>query len=136
MAIYFGGDNIVWASQAGILQNKTLVLRAQKASLYGWAGGSVIGVLTELHELQGMSDPRRGLASNSSWRWICMDALGGLTQGQLTQRIPTPCPGPTGLTARRVGELEEVYQARLEKNGAEITRHLLLLVHSLVQVGH
>ncbi|KAL6782568.1 hypothetical protein ACKKBG_A07305 [Auxenochlorella protothecoides x Auxenochlorella symbiontica] len=90
MAIYFGGDNIVWASQAGILQNKTLILRAQKASLYGWAGGSVIGVITELHELQG-------------------------------------------LTARRVGEVEEVYQARLEKNGAEITRHLLLLVHSLVQ---
>lgn len=30
--------------------------------------------------------------------------------------------------------MEEVYQARLEKNGAEITRHLLLLVHSLVQV--
>lgn len=53
MAVYFGGDNIVWASQAGILSNKGLVAKAQKASLYGWAGGSVCTVINELYELQG-----------------------------------------------------------------------------------
>lgn len=69
MAIYFGGDNIVWASQAGILQNKTLILRAQKASLYGWAGGSVIGVITELHELQGRPDAWDGIPEMAARDW-------------------------------------------------------------------
>ena len=50
MAIYFGGDHVVWASQAGLLQNKNITSRAQKASLYGWFGGSLCTIVTELYE--------------------------------------------------------------------------------------
>lgn len=60
MAVYFGGDNIVWASQAGILQNKVLAQRAQKASLYGWFGGSTCTILNELYELNSMTARRKG----------------------------------------------------------------------------
>ncbi|KAK2076171.1 hypothetical protein QBZ16_001103 [Prototheca wickerhamii] len=60
MAIYFGGDNIVWASQAGILQNKVLTQRAQKASLYGWFGGSACTIINELYELNAMTERRAG----------------------------------------------------------------------------
>lgn len=74
MAVYFGGDNIVWASQAGILSNKGLVAKAQKASLYGWAGGSVCAVINELYELQGEDlvivwGNHAGAAAWSRGRW-------------------------------------------------------------------
>ncbi|KAK3282871.1 hypothetical protein CYMTET_9407 [Cymbomonas tetramitiformis] len=41
MAVYFGGDHVVWAGQAGILKDKDLVDNAQKCSLYGWLIGSL-----------------------------------------------------------------------------------------------
>jgi hypothetical protein len=50
MAIYFGGDHVVWASQAGLLANKNIITRAQKASLYGWFGGSLCTIVTEIYE--------------------------------------------------------------------------------------
>lgn len=50
MSIYFGGDHVVWASQAGLLQNKNITQRAQKLSLYGWFGGSLCTIVTELYE--------------------------------------------------------------------------------------
>lgn len=53
MAIYFGGDHVVWASQAGLLANKTTTARAQKASLYGWFGGSLCTIIAEIYEIQG-----------------------------------------------------------------------------------
>ena len=53
MAVYFGADHVVWAQQAGLLNNKQLTTRAQKASLYGWFGGSLCTVMGELYELYG-----------------------------------------------------------------------------------
>jgi hypothetical protein len=53
MAIYFGGDHVVWASQAGLLSNKTLTSRAQKASLYGWFGGSLCTIISEIYDIGG-----------------------------------------------------------------------------------
>jgi len=50
MSIYFGGDHVVWASQAGLLTNKDITTRAQKASLYGWFGGSLCTIATEIYE--------------------------------------------------------------------------------------
>jgi hypothetical protein len=49
MSIYFGGDHVVWASQAGLLTNKNITDRAQKASLYGWFGGSLCTIVTEIY---------------------------------------------------------------------------------------
>lgn len=37
--------------QAGILNNKSLTNRAQKASMYGWLGGSLCTIVLELYEL-------------------------------------------------------------------------------------
>ena len=53
MSIYFGGDHVVWASQAGLLSNKEITQRAQKASLYGWFGGSLCTIVSEIYEIQG-----------------------------------------------------------------------------------
>lgn len=53
MAIYFGVDHVVWAQQAGIMNNKDLTARAQKWSLYGWFGGSLCTITGELYELAG-----------------------------------------------------------------------------------
>lgn len=53
MSIYFGGDHVVWASQAGLLADKDLTRRAQKASLYGWFGGSLSTIVVEIYEIQG-----------------------------------------------------------------------------------
>jgi hypothetical protein len=39
--------------QAGILNNKSLTDRAQKASLYGWFAGSLCTIVLELYELAG-----------------------------------------------------------------------------------
>jgi hypothetical protein len=54
MAIYFGGDHVVWASQAGFYTNKFGVNRAQKTSLYGWFGGSLCTIAIELYELSNL----------------------------------------------------------------------------------
>jgi hypothetical protein len=43
--------------QAGILNNKSLTDRAQKASLYGWFGGSLCTIVLELYELAGANMP-------------------------------------------------------------------------------
>ena len=53
MSLYFAGDHVVWAQQAGVLDRKPLATRAQKASLYGWFGGSLCTLLGELYELTG-----------------------------------------------------------------------------------
>jgi len=39
--------------QAGLMNNKGLTDRAQKASLYGWFGGSLSTIALELYELAG-----------------------------------------------------------------------------------
>lgn len=50
-AVYFGADHVVWASQAGLLTDKTLVDRAQKVSLYGWLGASLCTIVAEATEV-------------------------------------------------------------------------------------
>lgn len=60
MAIYFGADHVVWAQQAGLLNNKDLTNRAQKWSLYGWFGGSLCTIVQELHALSGLLVARVG----------------------------------------------------------------------------
>eukprot|EP00890_Picochlorum_soloecismus_P000660 jgi/Picsp_1/1595/NSC_05073-R1_peroxisomal biogenesis factor 11 family protein len=60
MAVYFGGDNIVWLKQAGLISNKKVAERAQKASLYGWFGGSLCGIVSEIYEIQSMMERKAG----------------------------------------------------------------------------
>lgn len=60
MSIYFGADHIVWLQQAGLTSNKTLTSRAQKASLYGWFGGSLCTIVSEIYELQSMTARIKG----------------------------------------------------------------------------
>ena len=49
--LYFGADHVVWASQAGLTTNKSLVDRAQKISLYSWFGASCCTIVSELTEI-------------------------------------------------------------------------------------
>lgn len=58
MSIYFGADHIVWLQQAGLMNNKGLTDRAQKASLYGWFGGSLSTIVLELYELAALAARR------------------------------------------------------------------------------
>lgn len=60
MAIYFGADHVVWAQQAGLLQNKEFTARAQKWSLRGWLGGSLCTIIQELEALRGLLVVRPG----------------------------------------------------------------------------
>jgi len=55
MSIYFGGDHVVWLQQSGLMANKELTTRAQKASIYGWFGGSLCTIISEIYEIQGKS---------------------------------------------------------------------------------
>ncbi|KAL4457581.1 hypothetical protein ABPG75_012446 [Micractinium tetrahymenae] len=63
MSIYFGADHIVWVQQAGLMDNKGLTDRAQKASLYGWFGGSLCTIVLELYELAAVAARRAGESS-------------------------------------------------------------------------
>lgn len=60
MSIYFGADHVVWVQQAGLMDNKALTNRAQKASLYGWFGGSLCTIVLELYELAALATRRAG----------------------------------------------------------------------------
>lgn len=60
MSIYFGADHVVWAQQAGLLSNKELTDRAQKASMYGWLGGSLCTIVGEIYEIQAITSRRKG----------------------------------------------------------------------------
>ena len=51
MAVYFGADHVVWMKQAGLIQSAE---RFQKLSMYGWFGGSLCTIVTELYKLQDM----------------------------------------------------------------------------------
>merc|ERR1711977_490536 len=41
MALYFGGDHVVWSKSAGILEDAETAALAKKVSMYSWFGGSV-----------------------------------------------------------------------------------------------
>lgn len=57
MAIYFGGDHVVWMKQAGLIESAEIF---QKVSMYGWFGGSMCTILTEIYELQAMLKRKYG----------------------------------------------------------------------------
>lgn len=55
--LYFSADHVVWASQAGIVTDKTLVDRAQKLSLYSWLGASCCTIASELSDIMRAALP-------------------------------------------------------------------------------
>lgn len=57
MAIYFGADHVVWMKQAGLIDSAETF---QKLSMYGWFGGSLCTIITELYELQAMIKRKYG----------------------------------------------------------------------------
>lgn len=57
MAIYFGGDHVVWMKQAGLIDS---AVSFQKLSMYGWFGGSLCTIVTEIYELQAMVKRKYG----------------------------------------------------------------------------
>lgn len=48
MALYFGFDHVIWASQAGIYTDKQGIESAKKISLYSWFGGSICTIVEDL----------------------------------------------------------------------------------------
>ena len=68
MALYFAGDHVVWASQAGVTTNKKLVERWQKISLYSWCGGSVITIVQECEEIGKLASTRGAGEPLADWR--------------------------------------------------------------------
>ena len=68
MALYFAGDHVVWASQAGITTNKRLVEKWQKISLYSWCGGSVITIVQECEEIGVLASTRGAGEPLADWR--------------------------------------------------------------------
>jgi len=57
MAVYFGADHVVWMKQAGLMESAQTF---QKLSMYGWFGGSLCTIVTELYEIQDMIKRKRG----------------------------------------------------------------------------
>ena len=51
MALYFGGDHVVWAKSAGLLEDADTASLAKKVSMWGWFGGSCCKALIEMFEL-------------------------------------------------------------------------------------
>jgi len=51
MALYFGGDHVVWAKSAGLIEGAETATLAKKVSMYSWFGGSVCKALVQMFEL-------------------------------------------------------------------------------------
>jgi hypothetical protein len=51
MALYFGGDHLVWAKSAGVIDDAETATLAEKVSMWSWFGGSVCKALVEMFEL-------------------------------------------------------------------------------------
>ena len=68
MAVYFAGDHIVWAAQAGLTTNKRAVDRAQKLSLWSWCGGSIITIVQECEEIGALASSRGPGEPLADWR--------------------------------------------------------------------
>ena len=51
MAVYMGADHVVWAGQAGIVEDKTLAKNAQKLSLWAWFLASAASLATQTDDL-------------------------------------------------------------------------------------
>ncbi|CAL5227522.1 g10509 [Coccomyxa viridis] len=84
MAIYFGADHVVWAGQAGLVSNKQTLERYQKASLYGWAGGSLCTVIAEAWELTVLNQTvRRKDESEEAWQARQLKAIADINSHSL-----------------------------------------------------
>ena len=68
MALYFAGDHVVWASQAGVTADRRLVDRWQRISLYSWCGGSVITIVQECEEIGALASTRGAGEALADWR--------------------------------------------------------------------
>ena len=74
-AVYFGGDHVVWASQAGIYTNKEVIDRAQKISLWAWFGASSCTIVNEVVALLHSKRPRRLLLPGEVCGTLPRDAV-------------------------------------------------------------
>ena len=70
MAAFFGFDHVVWAGGAGLVEDKTLLEKAQKLSFYGWLLGSLCQLAADAAEL------RKLLAAREKARAAAGDAPG------------------------------------------------------------
>jgi hypothetical protein len=55
MATYFAADHVVWTFQIGLISDKKTGERAQKASLWSWALGSVLTMIIEANAILSVS---------------------------------------------------------------------------------
>jgi len=51
MALYFGGDHLVWAKSAGLIEDADTASLAKKVSMWSWFGGSVCKAILEMYSL-------------------------------------------------------------------------------------
>merc|ERR1712188_27308 len=70
MALYFGGDHVVWAKSAGLLEDADTATLAKKVSMWGWFGGSCCKALIEISSCPSSSATRTRSSRNSSSRRI------------------------------------------------------------------
>lgn len=68
MAVYFGFDHVVWASQAGIYNDKEGLDKAKKISLYSWFGGSLCTIVEDLAVISDAIQKVEGLERGSEER--------------------------------------------------------------------
>jgi len=68
MAVYFGFDHVVWASQAGIYSNKEGLEKAKKISLYSWFGGSLCTIVEDIAVMSDAIQKVEGLERGSEER--------------------------------------------------------------------
>jgi hypothetical protein len=131
------------SAQAGILNNKGLTNRAQKASLYGWFGGSLCTIVLELYELAGgWKESNKGGegaegADGAQWHRAAPAAAAGPLVCCLSPPAH-PCMLRVlraAAATQRAGESVEEYQARLDKARPDINRRLIALIHACFQVG-
>lgn len=84
MAIYFAGDHVVWASQAGLYTDKEGTEKAQKMSLWSWALGSVCTVVSECYELLQLSKPPSTGEGKEAWEIKRMKAQAEINTRMIT----------------------------------------------------
>ena len=115
MAAYFGFDHVVWASGAGLVEDKQLVEKAQEWSLYGWLFSSLLGLASDLAELRKLRASSSRLASLPS--------------------TPGGGGGDEAGKAKGAGEGEAVRRAALAKNQDEVRAKLVSLAGLATQAS-
>lgn len=100
MAVYMGADHLVWAGQAGVLQDKELAGNMQKVSLWAWFAASAAGLATQINQLTGALDDMTAAVDEDGKKTaaarvqkIMLDIVTNSAQGVLVGASPRP--GPT-----------------------------------------